>query len=145
MTTTAGEPRPSTTREPVRHQHVPGLGDASRLGYAHIVQAGDYYFLAGQMGLDEDYQVIADGFDTQVRRTLQSVTAALEAVGLSAHDLVSMTVYLTDMRTSGRFFELRTEVFGDLPLASTTVEVSQLPLPGLRIEVQAIAWSPASA
>jgi 2-iminobutanoate/2-iminopropanoate deaminase len=121
---------------------VPALGDPRRFGYAHAVRYGGLVFVAGQMGIDTDYQVVAADFDTQARKTLENVVAALEAGGATSADLVSMTIYLTDMRDGARFFEIRREVLGDTLAASTTVAVSQLPSPDMRIEVQCVAAIP---
>jgi 2-iminobutanoate/2-iminopropanoate deaminase len=125
-----------------RHVDVPGLGDPRTYGYAHAVAAGGLLFLAGQMGIDVDYQVVSEDFGEQARATLVNVRHALRAGGTDAAHLISMTVYLTDMRDSGRFFDIRRDLFGDVLIASTTVEVSGLPLPGLRIEIQAVAAVP---
>ena len=121
---------------------VPGLGDPRRFGYAHAVIARGMIFLAGQMGIDEDYQVVAHDFASQARTALRNVSAALDQCGASAADLATMTVYLTDMRDSAQFFEIRKQEFGDILVASTTVAVAALPLPGLRVEVQCVALLP---
>lgn len=125
--------------DPQRFTDVPGLGSSTRFGYAHAVRAGEVVFLAGQMGLDTDYQVVSPDFDAQARQTFTNIGHALAAAGAELRHLVSMTVYLTDMRHSERFFKIRDEMTGGLPVASTTVAVSGLPLPGLLVEVQATA------
>ncbi|WP_051385857.1 RidA family protein [Actinokineospora inagensis] len=139
-------PTPTTGPTPLnpvtRHVDVPGLGDPRRFGYAHAVAAGGLLFLAGQMGIDTDYRVPSGDFDDQATRTLTNVLAALRAGGTDAAHLVSMTVYLVDMGDSARFFEIRSRLLGDVLVASTTVAVSGLPLPGLLVEVQAVAAVP---
>jgi len=53
---------------------------------------------------------------------------------------VSMTVYLTDARNGPTFAKIRTEMFPEKNFpASAQITVSQLAVPGMQIEIQAIA------
>lgn len=121
---------------------VPGLADPARYGFAQCVVAGSLVSVAGQMGLDEDFRVVSTDFEPQARRSLENVGLALEAAGASFDDVVSVTVYLTDLRNGPGFFEVRRRVMGDVVAASTTVGVSQLVFPEVLVEVQALAVLP---
>src|SRR5439155_4556656 len=67
-------------------------------GFSHAVSAtGRMVFLAGQTGVDRDGNVAVGGAVPQFERALTSLLTALgSAAGLPA-DLVSLTIYLTDM------------------------------------------------
>lgn len=125
-----------------KHVEVPGLGDSSVYAYAQCITAGNLVFLAGQTGVDEDYKVVSSSFGPQARQALENVRIALEAAGASQSNLVSMTVFLTDMRYGHEFLELRKEVLGEELSASAIIGVSQLAFPELLVEVQAIAVLP---
>ena len=54
-----------------------------------------------------------------------------------------MTVYLTDVDDRPAINPVRKEFFGETRPASTLVEVSRLAIPGIKIEVEAVARIPA--
>ncbi|MER6049266.1 RidA family protein [Streptomyces sp. NPDC020883] len=123
----------------VRHVDVPGVGDPRKFGYAQAVAAGGLLYISGQLGIDEEYQPVSDRFDDQAYRAMENVRHVLKAAGGDFEHLVSMTIYLTDMRNAPRFFEIRREILGDILVSSTAVAVAGLPLPNLQVEVQCVA------
>src|SRR5438034_638725 len=67
-------------------------------GFAHAVAAtGRMVFLAGQTGVDRDGNVAEGGVVPQFERALTSLLTALGAAGGLPSDLVSLTIYLTDV------------------------------------------------
>jgi len=63
----------------------------------------------------------------------------LEAAGGSLDDLVTMTVFVTDIRYGDEFVRLRGEILKrDFP-ASALIGIAQLAAPEALIEVQAVA------
>src|SRR6266704_1521546 len=67
-------------------------------GFSHAVAAtGRMVFLAGQTGVDRDGNVADGGVVPQFERALTSLLTALGAVGGLPSDLVSLTIYLTDV------------------------------------------------
>ncbi|GGX23538.1 RidA family protein [Streptomyces noursei] len=142
MTNDRQETKATADEAIVRHVDVPGVGDPRRFGYAQAVTAAGLLHISGQLGIDEDYQPVSDSFDEQAYRALENVRRVLSAAGGGFEHLVSMTIYLTDMRTAPRFFEIRREILGDTLVSSTAVAVSGLPLPNLQVEVQCVALAP---
>jgi len=65
----------------------------------------------------------------------------LEQAGASMESLVKLTVYLTDMGRLRDYGRIRGEVLPGPPPASTAIQVGSLALPGMMIEVDAIAAS----
>lgn len=120
---------------------TPGLGNPEVFGYSNVVKAGQLVFLAGQCAIDEDYNSSGD-FAAQSRQVLERVIHGVEAAGGSKEDIVTMTVFMLDVRKGREFTEIRKEMFGrDFP-ASTVIGVAQLMPPDAVIEVQAIAVLP---
>lgn len=118
---------------------VPDLEDANRFGYSQCISAGETVFLAGQCGIGHDREVVSPEFEPQARQALERVRLAVEAAGGTLRDIVSTTVFITDIRYGARFSEIRAEHFeGDLP-ASTLVAVSALMPLNAMVEVQATA------
>ena len=126
------------THAPVRLP-VPGLFDTAAVGYAQVLTAGHLVFIAGQAGLDEHFEVVSAGFADQTRQALRNLGHALHAAGCDYDSVVAVTVYLTDITHLGSYAEIRREIMGEAAPTSTAVEVSALALPGLHIEITAIA------
>ena len=113
-------------------------------GFSHAVAAtGRMVFLAGQTGVDRDGNVTDGGVVPQFERALTSLLKALGAAGGLPSDLVSLTIYLTDMadyqahaREIGAVW--RRLAGTDYP-AMAAVGVTRLWLPELLVEIQGIA------
>jgi 2-iminobutanoate/2-iminopropanoate deaminase len=104
------------------------------------VTGGSLVFLAGMSPVNADRKLIGVGdFDAQVEQVWDNMRLALEKAGGTLADIVTMTVFITDMRYGNRFIELRTQKFGkDFP-ASALIGIKELAVPGMMIEIQAIA------
>jgi len=113
-------------------------------GFSHAVAAtGRMVFLAGQTGVDRDGNVAGGGVVPQFERALTSLLTALGAAGGLPSDLVSLTIYLTDMadyqahaRDIGAVWR---RLAGTEYPAMAAVGVTQLWLPDLLVEIQGIA------
>jgi 2-iminobutanoate/2-iminopropanoate deaminase len=117
----------------------PTLPDPTPRAYSHGVRVGNLLFLAGQTGADRERRVEAGNFEAQTRRAFANIQAILEAAGGTLDNLVTMTVFLTDMRYGDEFVRLRREILGrDFP-ASALIGVSHLANPDALVEIQAIA------
>ena len=68
-------------------------------GFSHAVSApaGRMVFLAGQIGMDRDGKVAAGGVVPQFEQALANLLIALAQAGGHPSDLVSVTIYLTDV------------------------------------------------
>ncbi len=113
-------------------------------GFSHAVAAtGRMVFLAGQTGVDRDGNVADGGVVPQFERALTSLLTALGAAGGLPSDLVSLTIYLTDMAD----YQAHAKDIGAVwrRLAGTeypamaAVGVTRLWLPELLVEIQGIA------
>ena len=97
-------------------------------------------FVSGQVPLDDDGNLVAPGdFDGQARRTFENLGRVLDEAGGTFGDIVKVTVYLTDMARLPDYGRIRAEYIRGRPPASTAVGVTALAVPGLMIEVEAIA------
>lgn len=111
--------------------------------YTHAVTApagADMIYIAGQTGLDKDGKTVAGGIEEQTRQTLANLGAILEAEGLTADDLISMTIYLTDIdNLPGSSAERRAFFKSGKYPAGTLLIVKSLAEPDLLIEIDAVA------
>ncbi|MEO7472019.1 MAG: RidA family protein [Pedococcus sp.] len=66
-------------------------------GYSHGTLAGNTLYLGGQTALDAQMQIVAGGIVEQFRQAFSNVLTTLAAAGGVPEDLVSLTIYLTDI------------------------------------------------
>ena len=113
-------------------------------GFSHAVSAtGRMVFLAGQIGMDRDGKVVGGGIVPQFEQAFGNLLATLAAAGGHPADLVSLTVYLTDVED----YQAHGQEIGavwrrlagtDYP-AMAGVGVTRLWLPEALVEIQGIA------
>ena len=126
-------------REEIR---VPELGTPIS-HYTDAVRVGDLVFVSGCVPTDADGNVVGgDDVAAQARKVFENIGVILDRAGCTFADVAKVTVYLTDVDDRPKINPVRQEVFGDAKPASTLVEVSRLAIPGIKIEVEAVARVP---
>jgi enamine deaminase RidA (YjgF/YER057c/UK114 family) len=122
------------------HVRTHAWHEARAFSSAVKVTGGSLLFLAGMSPVDEQRRLVGLGdFDRQVEQVWENMRLAIEKAGGTMTDVVTMTVFLTDMRHGNRFIELRRQKFGrDFP-ASALIGIDQLAVPGMLVEIQAVA------
>lgn len=118
------------------------LGDKKGRSYsaAVVVKSGKTVYLAGEGATsDAGGKSLVGDFDGQVRASFAEMEKTLARAGGKLSDIVSMTVYYTDVRNLGRFAAIRSELFPKNRPASAQITVSALAVPGMLVEIQAIA------
>ncbi len=78
----------------------------------------------------------------ETRQVLTNIQAVLEAAGASLADVVRCGVFLLDADDFQPMNAAYSEMFGSTKPARTTIIVSALPLPGARVEIDAVAYKP---
>jgi 2-iminobutanoate/2-iminopropanoate deaminase len=110
--------------------------------YSQGFQVGEMLFITGQLPVDPATNlVVGDGDITlESRQVMRNMMAVLDEAGFSAADVVSATVYLTDINTLDTFDAVWQEYFPDADAypSRAVVEVSALVL-GIQLEISAIA------
>ncbi len=116
-----------------------------RGSYFHVAVAdpGRVVTIAGQTSSDAEGNIVGAGdVGAQTREVLRKIRVAIESVGGTIDDIVTVTVYITDARFYADVNETRREVFGPNYPPSTLVQVSSLARPGLLVEINATAVVP---
>lgn len=67
------------------------------IGFAHGVKVADTVHLGGQTAMDADGKIVPGGVVEQFKRSFQNVLDTLTEAGGKPSDLVSVTIYLTDV------------------------------------------------
>jgi 2-iminobutanoate/2-iminopropanoate deaminase len=103
-------------------------------------RVGDLVIVSGQAAIDQDGHIVGVGdFDAQAEQVFRNLARVLAAAGSGLDRVVKVTIYLTDMGNFPKIVDLRGTWFTPPYPADTIVEVSALALPGLEIEIEAIA------
>lgn len=111
--------------------------------YCDAVEANGLLFISGCPALDENGDLVG-GDDTvaQCAQVLKNLGLILEAAGCAPADVVKVNVYLTDVDDRPLINPLRQAFFGATRPASTLVGVRELPVPGMKVEIEAVAVVP---
>ncbi len=135
-------------------EYIKGTWQEKERAYspAVITQGGRIIWLAGAVaGTDEegDFEpvagseqtrhVMAGDFAAQAHSVFRNIAATLEEAGGRLKDLVTMTVFIVDVRYGDEFVKIRKQYFPDGKPASALITVARLAHPDLLIEIQATA------
>jgi 2-iminobutanoate/2-iminopropanoate deaminase len=100
-------------------------------------------FVSGQGATDPATGTLAGpDIETQTEQVLSNVATILEAAGSSLQHVLRCGVFIVDMREFAQMNAVYERVFAGHRPARTTVQVAALPVPGLRVEIDAIAYVP---
>jgi enamine deaminase RidA (YjgF/YER057c/UK114 family) len=106
------------------------------------VKGGTMLFLAGHTASQPQRDADLGNFDAQFKSTFDKIKTTLAKAGATVDDIVSMSVFITDLRYVPQFNKLTKELFKKGFPAVTFVEVSHLARPQSIMEVQPIAVVP---
>ena len=106
------------------------------------VKGGTMLFLAGHTASQPRPDADLGDFAAQFKSVFDKIGNTLAKAGGSLDDIVSMGVFLTDLRYTPQFSKMANEIFKKGFPAITFVEVSHLARPTSFIEVQPIAVLP---
>jgi 2-iminobutanoate/2-iminopropanoate deaminase len=106
--------------------------------YNQAIVAGDFVFVAGQLGLEPGGTSIEGDVAEQTERVMRNLGAILEAAGSSLERLVKTTVFLQDLADFPAMNEVYARHVGAEPPARSTFEVAKLPS-GALVEIEAVA------
>ena len=100
-------------------------------------------FVSGQGARDPlTGQLVGPDVESQTEQVLKNVEAILLASGSSLQHVLKCSVFLIDIAEFARMNDVYGRVFGAHRPARTTVQVAALPAPGLRVEIDCIAYVP---
>ncbi|HEY6641606.1 RidA family protein [Povalibacter sp.] len=132
---------PVLSAEPARPEFLNTPESLARnLPFSEAVRAGDFMFLAGQIG-DKDGKVVPGGIAAEARQTLQHIKDVLERNGSSLGDVVKCTVFLADIAEWPAFNTVYREFFKQPFPARSAFAASGLAM-NARVEVECIAYVP---
>lgn len=98
-------------------------------------------FVSGQGATDPSTgELVGPDVESQTEQVFRNLEAILKAAGSDLSRVLRCGVFLVDLRDFEQMNRVYARVFGDHRPARTTVQVASLPDPGLRVEIDAIAY-----
>lgn len=112
-------------------------GAAQGGAWSHGILADGTLYVSGMGGEDAAGKTPSE-FEAEVRQSLENIGAVLKETGMSPGDVVSVQVYITDVKLFERMNAVYKAYFKEPRPARTTVVVAGLVGPG-RIEITVTA------
>lgn len=107
--------------------------------YSHAVRSGLLLFTSGQIALvPESGKLVSDDFEQQSRQVMENLRAVLQSAGLSFHNVIKSTIFITDLANFPIINKIYGESFESEPPARSCVQVAALPA-GAKVEIEMIA------
>lgn len=108
--------------------------------YSQAIQSGKLVFVSGSLPFDPDGKIDYSQQDVtaQTRRVIDNIALELAAAKLSLDDVVSATVYVTDVEDFPAVNKVYASYFHPPYPARTFVQVAKL-LRGAKVEISVIA------
>src|SRR5690625_4351196 len=95
--------------------------------YSQAIQAGDFIYVSGQLGVDPASGDLAEGIENQTKQVLENLQSVLDEASARFSQVVKFTIYLSSMDD----FETVNEIYGSYLTkpypARAALEVSRLP------------------
>lgn len=129
----------STAHRPIRAENLPSpVGPYTPgMGFERLI------FVSGQGATDPATGRLAgDDVATQTEQCLKNLQAILQAGGSDLQYVLRCGVFLLDIREFQAMNAVYGRVFGEHRPARTTIQAAGLPGPGLRVEIDCIAYVP---
>lgn len=125
---------------PTRREIVNSPNAPAAIGpYSQAILAGNTLYCSGQVAfIPETGELLRGDIEEETAQTLENLGAVLHAAGMTFRNVVTCTVFLTDINDYGQVNEVYARYFNESPPAREAIEVSALPR-GARVEVSCIA------
>ena len=110
------------------------------VGYSRAVRIGNTIAVSGSapVGADGDVVAVGDAYQ-QTRRCIEVIEEALQAAGVGLKDVIRTRMFVTNIEQWPEIGRAHQEAFGEVPPATSMVEVSRLIDPDMLIEIEADA------
>ena len=131
----------SATAQDIERSNPEGMTQPT--AYSHLVKFDKLMFIAGQVALDGDGNVVGTGdMRAQIRQVFENLKTVLASAGADFSDIVKVNIFTTDIEAVRQTADIRREYFGDDAPASTLVQIERLARPVFLVEIEAIAIAP---
>lgn len=114
------------------------IGFKKNMPFSEGYIAGNTLYVAGQQGPDSKGKVTGTDIALQTTNAIAAVEKVIKESGFQMSDIVSVTVYMTDLNDVEEMNKVYKKLMSDPKPARATVQVAGL-IGGAKIEISAIA------
>ena len=119
-------------------ERINPAGMTQPTAYSHLVKFDKMLFIAGQVALDGDGNIIGEGdMAAQLRQVFENLKAVAQAAGGDLDQVVKLTIFLTDLANFATVNSVMEDFFEQPFPARAAVGVASLPK-GADVEADAI-------
>jgi len=120
--------------------HPPTVHSTEGIGYSHVAKVGNVLYIAGQIPLDKDRNLVGeDDIEAQTRQVYANLRAICEHFNGALANIVKLTTYLTDRSRLSGFRKARNDVFPEPFPPNTLLFIDGLADERYLVEIEAIA------
>ena len=116
----------------------PAIGFTPGALFSNGYVAGNTLYIAGQQGPDPEGKLTGVDVAQQTANAIAIVKQVAENAGFGTSDIISVTIYLTDLSDVPKINEVYTNLMPDPKPARAAVQVAGL-IGGAKIEISAVA------
>lgn len=116
----------------------PELKDARSIGYNHGIIANGAFFMAGQVAMNADGEIVGDDIETQAHKAYENVGILLEYIGKDFDDIAKVTTHIIEPyeRYHDGYKDVYWDVFDDPYPCHTVLGVHQLAHEDYLVEIE---------
>jgi 2-iminobutanoate/2-iminopropanoate deaminase len=118
--------------------HEQAIGFTKGAPFSNGYVAGDTLYIAGQQGPDSNGTMTGTDIRRQTTNAIAAVRQVAEEAGFRMSDIISVTIYITDLNDVPTINEVYNKLMPDPKPARAAVQVAGL-IGGAKIEISAIA------
>ncbi|MFA1821828.1 RidA family protein [Virgibacillus oceani] len=108
--------------------------------YSQAMQAGDFVYVSGQIGLNPETGELAEGIKKQTEQVMKNLQAILSAADTDFSRAVKFTIYLSSMDDFATVNDIYGSYLTEPFPARATFEVSKLPKDAL-VEIEVVVYT----
>lgn len=95
--------------------------------YSQAVAVNNTIYLSGQIGLNPETMVLADGIEAQIHQVFKNIQAVCKASGGSLADIAKLNIYLTDLANFQLVNQIMEQYFVQPYPARAAIGIASLP------------------
>jgi len=115
----------------------PELKDAREIGYNHGIVENGTFFMAGQVAMNSDSEVVAEDIEGQARKVYENIGILLNEIDRSHEHIAKVTTHIIDPQEHyDGYKEVYWEVFDDPYPCHTVLGVDSLAHEEYLVEVE---------
>jgi 2-iminobutanoate/2-iminopropanoate deaminase len=119
----------------------PGADPKTAAPFSNGVMVGGTFYVGGHLGVDPATGKVPADAEAEARLVMESVKQSVERAGLTMADLVSVTVYCTDLDLYEKFNSVYRSYFHDSYPARAFIGIAKL-VRGAHFEIAGVAVKP---